>query len=137
MNNQLITAHEVPLSARAAHVGKLFQARWHQIESFAFDSASSLSEDYHGGYWDYFALSNDGFWMAPNSAVTFRVTCDNGFDGTLSANAFGVTVCLYAYSLCSFSPDETFAELCARHYHLLREFAIEHAEARAILAAID
>jgi hypothetical protein len=29
------------------------------------------------------------------------------------------------------------AELCARHFHLLREYALDHPEAGSIMAAID
>lgn len=44
--------------------------------------------------------------------------------------------CLYAYSHLSFS-DDGFAQICAQHYHLLREYMLKHAEAGAILGAID
>ena len=44
--------------------------------------------------------------------------------------AFGVR------SHLSFS-DGPFADACSQHYHWLREYALEHAEAGAILAAID
>ena len=33
--------------------------------------------------------------------------------------------------------NEELAELCTRHYHLLRDHIFEHAEVRAILAAVD
>jgi hypothetical protein len=67
---------------------------------------------------------------------TFEVVSDNGFEGTLSAEAFGVTACLYAYSHLSFGNDE-FARKCASQFHFLREYALEHAEVAAILAATD
>jgi hypothetical protein len=55
----------------------------------------------------------------------------------ISADALGVTACLYAYSHLSFSNNSTFAETCAQHYHWLREYMLEHAEARGVLGAID
>jgi hypothetical protein len=54
----------------------------------------------------------------------------------MTADALGIVACLYAYSNLSFG-DGAFAETCANHYHLLREFAMEHAEVRSILRAID
>ena len=89
-----------------------------------------------GGYWEFYSLSNCGFYMAPKSDSIFHVSCENGFEGNLSADALGITACLYAYSHLSFSDDD-FAETCARHYHLLREYMLEHSEVGGILGAID
>lgn len=74
--------------------------------------------------------------MFPDSGELFRVSCENGFEGELSAEAFGIVCCLYAYSHLSFG-DGAFAETCAEHYHLLREWMLEHAETGVILQAID
>jgi hypothetical protein len=73
--------------------------------------------------------------MAPQSCMRFAVRAENGFEGSLSACALGITACLYAYSL-SFGNDDL-AEICATQYHLLRAHALDHREAAAILAAID
>jgi hypothetical protein len=128
---------EIPEAQRAAHVGKLFGARFLFLESFVFDEASSLSPDYKGGYWSYHGLCNGGFYMAPTEPRQFKVECANGFDGVLSADAFGITVCLYAYSLLSFSANPEFGQVCGEHFHKLREFMAAHAESQAIRAAID
>ena len=81
------------------------------------------------------SLSNGGFIMCPESDKPFHVSCMNGYEGTLSADAFGITVCLYAYSNLSFSED--LADVCGEQFHLLREFMFHHPEYQAILAAID
>jgi len=128
---------ELPESQRANHAAKLFGARFLFVESFVFDTASSISPDYSGGHWSFNGLCNGGFYMAPSEPKEFRVECANGFEGVLSADAFGITCCLYAYSLLSFSPDEEFAGKCADHFHHLRAFMLEHAESAKILAAID
>jgi hypothetical protein len=75
--------------------------------------------------------------MAPCSDQLYQVSCDNGYEGKLSADALGITACLYAYSHLSFSSNQAFAEICANHYHLLRGYMLEHEEASKILAAID
>ena len=107
-----------------------------QLEPFAYAMTSKLSEDYSGGYWHFYTLSNGGFYMAPDSDGAFEVISENGNACLVSADAFGITVCLYAYSHLSFGDDE-FSETCARQYHLVREYMFEHPEAREILDAID
>jgi len=116
----------------AYHFGDNFPFR---IEPFIFDMARNLSSDYTGGFWNMYELSNGGFYMAPESSTPFHASCMNGYEGTLSTDAFGLTVCLYAYSNLSFS--EEMAETCSEQYHLLREYLFEHPEAKAILSAID
>lgn len=123
---------------RLAHTAKLFGIRFPMyVESFVFDTAGSLCESYSGGFWHFYALSNGGFYMAPDQAEPFRVICANGFEGDLSADAFGIATCLYAFSHLSFSGNAEFAAICAQQYHWLRDFMMEHAEVRAILGAID
>jgi hypothetical protein len=123
---------------RGPHAAKLFGIRFPlMVEPYTFDSAGALSEDYDGGYWEFYALSNGGFYMAPTGRESFHVVCANGFDGDLSADAFGITSCLYAYSLLSFAADEKLAEESTRQYHLLRDYAGQHAEAAAIWRATD
>ena len=53
----------------------------------------------------------------------------------MTADAAGITVCLFAFSHLSFEYLQT--EVFARHFHWLRDFALGHAEARQIFAAID
>lgn len=74
--------------------------------------------------------------MTPAGGTKFRVMSQNGFKGCMSADAFGITVCLYAYSLLSF-PGHAFAEVYAKHAHPLWAFALNHAEAHLIASAID
>ena len=107
-----------------------------QMEPVIYGITERMAVDYHGGYWDMFTLSNGGWYMAPAEDRVYHVTCDNMFEGDLSADALGITACLYAYSHLSFS-DGRFARVCACHYHRLREYMFEHPEVRAILGATD
>ena len=123
---------------RGPHTSKLFGIRFPlMVEPLTFESASSISTDYDGGFWEFYTLCNGGSYMAPISGASFRVICANGYKGELSADAFGVTACLYAFSLLSFDADHCLAEKCARQCHLLREYAAQHPEAAAIWRAID
>lgn len=107
-----------------------------QLEPFVYAITSKLSEDYSGGYWHFYCLSNGGFYMAPDSDGKFQVVSENGHECFMSADALGVTACLFAYSHLSFGQGE-FADTCGRHYHWLREYMFAHAEAANILRAID
>lgn len=142
MTNQASTTpiyrEQLQEAHRGPHAAKLFGIRFPlMVEPYTFDSAGSLSEDYDGGYWNLYTLSNGGFYMAPTSRETFHVVCANGFEGDLSADAFGITACLYSYSLLSFAADDKLAEECARQYHWLREYAAQHPESAAIWRATD
>ena len=123
---------------RMHHPAALFGVHFPMcLEPVIYTMAERLSPDYAGGLWAMYALSNGAFYMAPESEHDMRVVSPNGFEGTMTADALGITACLYAYSHLSFGGPEAFAETCARQYHLLREFLFEHAEVEAILQAID
>ncbi|MBK5930665.1 antirestriction protein [Halochromatium salexigens] len=124
-----ITKTEVPESSRIKETARLFGYAFPlKIEPTIYHLADDLSQDYHGGYWQFWRLSNLGFYMAPTYPATFEVQAENGYQGTLSTDAFGITCCLYAYSHLSG---------LAEHYHALRAYVWEHAEAGGIVRAID
>ena len=136
-NTNTITRQLVAEDQRTQITADLFGVYFPlQLEPFIFSIASRLSEDYGGGYWEFYTLDNGSFYMAPDSDGQFQVISPNGWEGFMSADVFGITVCLFAYSNLSFGSGQ-FAETCAEQYHLLREYALDHAEARAILAATD
>jgi hypothetical protein len=121
------------LSVTAELFGTWFPTR---IEPVVYTITGRLAEDYTGGYWDFWTLSNGGFYMAPSGDRIFHVICENQFEGDLSADALGITACLYAYSNLSFSLT-VMAREYARHYHLLLEYTMDHPEVREILGATD
>lgn len=124
---------------RIQYTADLFGIRFPlNIEPAIFSIAASIAPEYKGAYWEFYSLSNGGgFYMAPCSDKQYQVNCDNGFEGILSADALGITACLYAYSHLSFTDNQAFADICSNHYHWLREYILEHSEARSILSAID
>ena len=133
-----ITRQQVADDQRIAITAKLFGVNFPmQLEPSVYGTTGSLAGDYHGGYWTFYLLSNGGFYMAPDADSDFAVSCENGYEGCLSSDALGITACLYTYSHLSFSGNEEFAQICARQYHWLRDYMLDHAEARAILRAID
>jgi hypothetical protein len=132
-----ITKTPVPQDERVTHTARLFGFHFSlHLEPLVYATADHLSADYQGGYWHFYRLSNGGFYMAAKADTAFQVVCENGFAGDMSADAFGLTACLYAYSRLSFS-GMLIADACAQHYHWLRDYALDHEEAEAIIRATD
>lgn len=137
MSTSQITRQRIAINQRVSHTARLFGHQFPmRLEPTIFNIAGNLAESYEGGYWNMYQLSNGGFYMAPASEEQFSVSSQNGYEGRMSGNALGITACLFAYSHLSFG-EGAFAEICAGQYHLLREFALDHAEAGSIMQAID
>lgn len=134
----MINREQVADDRRVHHADEIFGIHFStRFEPFVYLVTERLCRQYKGGYWEFFELSNGGFYMAPSSGKVFRVVSENGYEGDMSGAALGITACLYAYSHLSFSKDKEFAEVCAQHHYWLREFMLDHAEATEILRAID
>ena len=134
----IVTRELVPEDQRLAVIENLFRAHFPLVlEPLIYGITEKMAEAYQGGYWNFYTLDNGGFYLAPEDDETYSVSCDNYFTGELSGDALGITACLYAYSHCSFSRNEEFGKMCARHYHWLRAYMFEHPEVTSILGAID
>jgi len=133
-----VTRVLVPEDRRMAVTAEIFGA-WFpmRLEPVVYSFAERLSRDYKGGYWEFWTLSNGGFYMAPAGDRQYHVICKNQFEGDLSADALGITACLYTYSNLSFSGPDAFADICNDQYHWLREFMMQHPEVEVILGATD
>ena len=130
-----VVARRVDEPERMMALPRHFGDRLLIFEGAVYDFMRSFAPDYRGAYWEFFELSNGGFFMVPDGGP-YRFSVDtNGYEGQMSADAAGITVCLFAVSHLSFTyvDDDVFA----KHFHLLHEFAAEHSEASAIFAAID
>lgn len=147
-----ITRTLVPELERMDFVDRLFGLSYVlQLEPIVFRFAEQLAENYDYGYWEFFALSNGGFYMAPRNgpeapraSAIYSVRTANGFEGQVTADALGIVACLYSFSNLSFGDSSAstggggqFAQICAEHYHMLREYMFGHVEVRSILRAID
>jgi hypothetical protein len=130
-----INAREIPSDERLRILPRHFGRHMLTVEGAVYGFMRKLAPQYTGGYWDYFELSNGGFYMAPAQDAPISICVEgNGFEGAMSAEAAGITACLFAMSHLSFQIEH---ESIAEHYHQLRDFVLDHAEASVILAAID
>jgi hypothetical protein len=137
-----ITRTLVPDDQRSEIVASLFGIHFPlRLASYIYAMTDRMATSYRGGYWLFYLLecpdSERGFYMAPEIEEPVAVSCPNGWEGTLSADALGITACLCSYSHLSFSEDPRFGRLMAEHYHRLRAYMLDQAEAVAILGATD
>ena len=133
--SQRIQARQIPDSERLQVLPRRFGRHMLTVEYAVYAFMRKLSDQYTGGYWTYLELSNGGFYMAPTREAPFNVSIDsNGFQGQMSADAAGITACLFTFSHLSFQIQH---ESISSHFHQLRDFALDHGEASLILAAID
>lgn len=129
-----IEARQVPEHARIDALPRHFDRHMLTVERRIYDFMAQFASAYSGGCWRFFELGNGGFYMSPPDE-TYEIRIDsNGFQGRMSADAAGIMVCLFTFSQLSF---EYSADTFAKHFHWLRDFARDHAEAGAIFQAID
>jgi hypothetical protein len=134
-----ITAKVVPPRQRLAFLPELFTPRlMMQAEGMIYVQAAQLSENYTGGLWTFYRLSNGGFYVAPDTAKRFALEVhSNGYEGEVGADAFGVIVTMFVLGALVWIDNEALSEKFTEHYHQLREFAKDHEEAAQIFSAID
>jgi hypothetical protein len=107
-NEAHVTRQIVPEASRMDTVDKLFGLQYVlKLEPLVFQFAENLAESYDYGYWAFYCLDSGGFYMAPlgdasGTDIVYNVSCPNGFDGQMTADALGIVACLYAYSHLSF-----------------------------------
>ncbi len=136
-----VTAKLVQTRRRMLMLPTYFPGTFMVAEGTIYSFLDRLSQDYQGGFWDFFELSNGGFYMAPKASATalkthftISVPFGNGYEGELTCDAAGIVACIFAYTY--------LAETTGKDYYLdlydnLRNFAYGHPEAAQILRAID
>jgi hypothetical protein len=129
-----IEAYKVSDHARIGTMPRHFARHMMTVEHKIYSLMGRFVADYNGAFWEFYELSNGGFFMAPRIPSVRLSIESNGFQGQMSADAAGITVCLFAFSLLSFERNE---EVFVRHFHWLRDFALGHSEAAQIFATID
>lgn len=129
-----IIATKVPGNRRMSFLPKYAGKHFMRFEPMVYQALTQLAGN-SGGMWMFYELSNGGFYMAPRGHDEMALSSsDNFFEGTVSGDAAGIIACLYALCrLWEMTEDDAIAE----HYHALRDFAMDHAEAGAIFGAIN
>ena len=134
----IVTRELVPENQRLAITERLFGIRYPmELEPAIFNFTERLSDDYKGGYWDFYTLSNGGFYLSLADERTYHVISESYYEGDLTSASLSIAACLYAYSHLSFVGTSAYSNTYADHYHKLLEHAMLQAEAKFILQVID
>ncbi|OFA00204.1 antirestriction protein [Duganella sp. HH101] len=135
LNGGRITATLLSPAARLQALPRHFGPLFTTVENCVYDTMRHLCAAYRGDFWDFYELSNGGFYMVPTGADHYRLFCPgNGYEGTLSAEATGLAVCAMAYSQLSFWPD---GGRIAEDYYRLRDYIATHAAVRQLYDVLD
>jgi len=134
----VLSRQEVTGPRRGAMLPRYLSVYMMVFENRLYDQMVQLAPDYKAAYWNMYELSNGGFYMSPRVSGLLTVETPNQFTGQLSADAAGITACLYVYSEMSFAiTNEDMRQTLTNLYHNLREWALDHEESALIFAAID
>ncbi|EBM5962823.1 TPA: antirestriction protein [Salmonella enterica subsp. enterica serovar 16:l,v:-] len=157
MNNKAIitvTARKITdIEERLLFMPKYFGQFWHIAESHTYgwmrklspkneseylsNSLDKIEAHYDGGEWDFYELSNGGYFIAPNSREHYRISVSgNYFDGLLSADTAGMVATAFMLGQLCHS-DLPIAERCIAYHHKLFDYACCHEEYNQFRAAID
>lgn len=93
-----------------------------------------LSSEYDGGYWEYFELTNGGFFLQPPSRNEgYNIfQWGNGYEGVVSEQAAGIIATMMVINHFGWK-DESFFP----YYYKLEEYALTHKEKKEIFSALD
>lgn len=137
----VLTATPVPDEQRVTFWPQHFSGipQWILLEPQLFAWMDRLCENYCGGVWQFYTLSNGGAFMAPEPEdgnedkwTLFNDMNGNGAD--MSAEAAGIAACLLEYS---HHACRTECDAMTAHYYRLRDYALTHPECQAIMRIID
>ncbi|MTC74208.1 hypothetical protein GKR75_08015 [Providencia sp. wls1919] len=111
------------------------------FENAIYDWMNRNAIAYNGGFWDFFNLSNSGFYLQPSKG--YMITTPNGFMDDTTSEETGIIVTLMMLSHFSFvTYEKGHQEDCERisaYFHKLREFifTLSPESQTKILNAID
>lgn len=135
-NAQPIFATKVPVRERMGCFPGFFGDRFIDTENTVYSFAENIVVGYRGEFWDFYRLSNGGFFIAPTKALLYEllVSFGNGYRGEMSARATGLVVCINSYD---FLAESTRNIVFVTQSERLREYANIHPEKSKILAAVS
>ena len=132
--NSPITAAVVPEASRLLALPLAFGNLGLWVESMTYEWMHRLDPAYMGGAWEFYTISNTGFYMAIRGEKRQVIRAPNGNEVEVSADAAGIVATLYALNMLA---NRTESELIIEKYYQLRNYASAHAEREEILVAID
>ncbi len=116
-----VTRQLVPEDQRIAVTASLFGPHFPlQIEPVIYDIAEQMCENYQGGHWNYYRLSNSGFVILPDESEPFSVS--GYYTGILTPEEFGVVCSTLAFNALIWENDWAFSRMCAKFHSQLLHY---------------
>ena len=123
------TIFSTPVDARkrpkilSKYMGQLFL----DFERAVYFFMDNLSPDYSGAYWNFYELSNGGFFMSPRIDQRLSMTSPFGnfYEGGMSCTAAGISACIFAYT---YLAEKYESENMLKLLDLLKDYARGHVE---------
>ncbi len=106
------------------------------FEGMVFRYMEEYCTPYSGGYWNFYALSNGGFYIGLNRKESGIMQVENHlnfYKGEMSADAASIGINIFALCDCA----SRGSQLLVDAFHHLRDYANIHPEREQILAFID
>lgn len=130
-----ITAVLVPENERLNFLPKMFPGCFSAGETAVYFFTSKLCSAYNGARWNFYTLSNGGFYMAPALDGYLSVEWEgNAYEGVMKADTLGVTACLFALN---YIADVSGDDNVIGNFYKLRDYISAHPESAKIFRAID
>lgn len=139
MSGEAVAATRIADDRRLASHSRYFGPRFMlRGESLVRAWLRQLFDVDDGGHWNFYELSNGGFYLAPAMPGPLRLEAEgNRFGNDLSSDAAGVVVTLFALGdLAAMARGSKAGDRLADHHFALREFAMTHCESGQILNVI-
>jgi len=111
------------------------------FETKVFELLRAWCDDYDGGTWTYYELSNGAWYLSPNDTEPYCVRDAYRCLHTMSPDGAGLTASLYLLNHLAWyfheKGDKTKRDAVTEHYHALRMYTYGHVDAVAIWRVLD
>lgn len=134
---RLVTATLVPWSERGGTFETYFGIpRCIDAERLLYTYAQRYIRGYQGGLWDFYQLSNGGFYavLKTEESRLRVINPQNHYDGTMTPDAAGLALMVMVSNHLSLQFNSVEID---RLYKKIMAFAERHKESHAILAFLD
>ncbi|MES2664160.1 MAG: antirestriction protein [Pseudomonadota bacterium] len=112
-------------------LGKYFLA----YEILVYQYMKLFCKDYQGGYWEFYTLSNGGFFMQYAKETSLNIlSAGNYFESIMSTEAASLGVNLFALNRLTWEAED---QKIIDYYDQLKDYAMEHVESQLIARWID
>lgn len=111
------------------------------FETEVFDLLKSWCDEYDGGTWTYYELSNGAWYLSPNATEVYGVKDCYGDKHEMTPDGAGLAATFHLLHLLLWrfhdAGQTANYEAVSEHYHALQRYTYQHPDARAIWKVLD